>query len=238
MKASTVFVLIAGMTACGGGGGGDAPQPTPATQPAVAKHVVVRQYGDSTTVGLTYQNGAYVTAKPTAAERLYADLQAQFGGSVTVDVQGVSSTCAVNLLNGDGVHAPFAQEIQTTSAQIASFNFGINDSYYCGETADSFATHLGQLVDLARAAGKTVVLEEPNPVNTSKIPNLAAFSAIVGQVAAAKNVPLVQQYAYIQSLSVWEQMLPDGIHPDSALYAIKGAREAQVIAPIVSQLLK
>lgn len=70
MKASTVFVLIAGMAACGGGGGGDAPQPTPATQPAVAKHVVVRQYGDSTTAGLTYQNGAYVTAKPTAAELL------------------------------------------------------------------------------------------------------------------------------------------------------------------------
>ncbi|KVP11954.1 hypothetical protein WJ85_17125 [Burkholderia ubonensis] len=198
----------------------------------------MRQYGDSTTAGLTFANGAYVTAKPTAAERLYADLQTQFGGAAKVDDQGVSATCAVNLLNGDGVHAPFAQEIQTTSAQIVTFNFGINDSYHCGETTDSFADHLAQLVQLAQATGKTVVLEEPNPVTAPTIPNVAAYSAVVDQVARSRGIPLVQQYAPIQAIAGWQQMLPDGIHPNEALYAMKGDREAQTIAPIVKQLLQ
>lgn len=230
-------VTICACAGCGGGGDGAAPPASNAQQSPV-KQITVRQYGDSTTSGLTFVSGAYITAKPTAAERLYADLQAQFGGAVKVDDQGVPATCAVNLLNGDGVHAPFAREIQTTSAQLITFNFAINDSYHCGETTDSFADHLAQLIQLARGAGKTVVLEEPNPVTAPMIPNVAAYSAVVDQMAQSRGVPLVKQYAEIQALAGWQQMLPDGIHPNEALYAVKGDREAQVIAPIVKQLLQ
>jgi lysophospholipase L1-like esterase len=238
MKATTVFALIVGMAACGGGGGGDSAQTVPVTQPAVTKHVIVRQYGDSTTSGLTYQNGAYVVAKQTSADRLYVDLQAQFGGAVTVDDQGVPSTCAENLLNGDGVHAPFAQEIQTTSAQIITFNFGMNDGWWCHRTVDQYAADMGQLIDIARAAGKTVVLEEPNPTTSPDNLNLDAYVAALRSVAADKAVPLVAQYDYIKTVSNWQSLLSDGTHPTIVLYAIKGDREAQVIAPIVSQLLK
>ena len=230
-------MTICACAGCGGGGDGAAPPASNAQQSPV-KQITVRQYGDSTTSGLTFVSGAYITAKPTAAERLYADLQAQFGGAVKVDDQGVPATCAVNLLNGDGVHAPFAREIQTTSAQLITFNFAINDSYHCGETTDSFADHLAQLIQLARGAGKTVVLEEPNPVTAPMIPNVAAYSAVVDQMAQSRGVPLVKQYAEIQALAGWQQMLPDGIHPNEALYAVKGDREAQVIAPIVKQLLQ
>lgn len=224
--ACAVAVLV---TACGGGGGGDS---TPPPQKPPPKAVLVDAQGDSTIAGGTI-TGLTPNSPPVILQRL---LRVQFDDTVSVSNNGVSGTTISQRLNGE---APYTQTLpdylKNDQAKIVIGNWAIN-SAVLDKDAATYNGSLVQFVNDVRAAGKIPVLEEPNPTNSPRVVNLQNYVAIMDNVALQMNVALVKQYDYILSLPNWQSMLPDGIHPNDALYAIKAQREYDVIAPIVAQL--
>ncbi|MCP1651704.1 SGNH/GDSL hydrolase family protein [Pseudomonas nitroreducens] len=200
--------------------------------------VIIEQYGDSTTLGLTYNGTTYVAATPSAPDTLYTDLNGRFGGgSVVVYNKGVSSSCAKDLLNGTGSTQPFSTVMQTSPAHVVTLNYGMNDGYYCNQTPDQYQSTMTQLVNIAKARGKIVILEEPNPTTNPQNPNLYSYIERLSQVAISTNVPIIQHYRVMSSSNFWKLMLSDGIHPTSEGYTFKGRLEFQVISNIIQPLI-
>jgi lysophospholipase L1-like esterase len=225
------------VSACGGGGGGSSPSPAQTPVPAVKKPVTIDAQGDSTMYGYNGIGGQTPNNAPVV---LQATLQAKFGASVTVVNNGVLGTTAPERMNGMAPYTQtFAQHIAADSSQIVIVNFGINDANPAiDESISTFQNYLLQFIATAQAAGKTVILEEPNPTcdNPARTVNLDKVVATIDAIASSGNIPLVSQYEYIKALPNWQGMMPDCIHPNDALYAIKASREAAVIGPIVEKM--
>ncbi|WP_185218981.1 SGNH/GDSL hydrolase family protein [Paraburkholderia dinghuensis] len=168
---------------------------------------VIAMYGDSTTQG----NGA------PRHQSEPAWLQTMVPPDVLVINEGVSGTTATQLLEGtDGVHPPFDQVVAKSPAQIVTLQFGLNDTVR--STPDQFFDSLSALVDIAAAAGKRVVLQEPNASCLANRVKLPAYVAAMRKVANEKALPLVRQY---EAYPEWREHLPDCLHPDGAYYRIK-----------------
>jgi lysophospholipase L1-like esterase len=165
------------------------------------------------------------------------DLQGIYGSVVTVSDQGVGATTLNQLISGsDGKHAAWAKQMQSSTAQIVIVNHGLNDDVV-GETLDTYRALLIEFVSTARQYGKTPVLEEPNPSCDPQRANLGDYVKVMDHVAAEMNVPLISQWAYIQTLPNWQSYFADCIHPNPAMYQIKAQREAVVLSPLVAKLL-
>lgn len=191
-------------------------------------------------------DGSYTVTGDLVAD-LQSDLQAQLGSTVTIVGHGVVGSTMPDLIAGTGA-TPYVQFLSTDTSQIVIENMGINDE--AKETQAVFRQALEQFVTDTRQAGKIPVLEEPNPLCNPNVPpsenveaidasglTIAAYVAVVDQVAAQMNVPVVHQYGLIKALPNWCSMMSDGWgHPSPALYAIKAQNDAAVLAPIVSQL--
>lgn len=200
--------------------------------------VSIEQYGDSTTLGLTFNGSSYTSSTPTAPDTLYSDLNARFGsGSVVVYNRGISSTCAKDLLNGTGGFQSFESYMSTSSAHIVTLNFGMNDGFYCNQTPEQYQNTMTQLVNIAKSHGKTVVLEEPNPTSSAQNPNLNSYIEKLSQVAISTNTTIIQHYRVMKSSNFWKLLLSDGTHPTPEGYTFKGRLEFQVIAPIVQKII-
>ncbi|MBN3757238.1 SGNH/GDSL hydrolase family protein [Paraburkholderia sp. Tr-20389] len=182
-------------------------------------------------------NGVGTVTANSAPAMLQAQLRATLGNdSITVQNNALSGTNTYQLLNG---LSPYIRTLAAflpidSQAQIWICNFAINDAR--SYTTDQYGQYLTQWVATVRAAGRIAILEEPNPTTDSSVPDLRPYVAMMDYVATQMNVPIVQQYSYIQSLPLWQTMLTDGIHPNDALYAIKAQREAEVLTPIVRSL--
>jgi lysophospholipase L1-like esterase len=215
------------LAACGGGGGGNG-IPIPSNAPGPMANIanptdIVEMYGDSTTLG--------VGADAQHSEPAW--LQTIVPSGVLVSNQGVGSTTAAQLLNGtDGVHQAFAQAMAASHANIITINFGMNDVLR-GGTPEQFAANLGALVDAATAAGKQVVLQEPNPSCDSARAALPQYVAQVDAVAAAKGIQVVRQYG---AYADWKAHESDCVHPDATYYQVKAQNTFQTIAPIITAL--
>jgi len=245
MVAGMALVCSLSLSACGGGGGGDSPAPVPAVQSAPQpKSVLIEVYGDSTALGCTVIPGAspgacqvagYAQANPTAPQELQTLLQAKYGSTVTVVNHGVAGTTAARLLTGDGVNLPWAQQMAQSKADVVTFNFGINDSKMAAdEPASTFQSNEAELIQIAKAAGKTVVLETANPVTD---PACAALPTYVAASIAAGNlwgIPIVDQYGALSVNPQWTSMLSDLEHPTAAGYMLKAQQAFQVLDPIVA----
>jgi acyl-CoA thioesterase-1 len=251
--ASFLGMFVMACSGCGGGSGATTPASasmaasTPAAQ-TVAVHIDAE--GDSTMQGIenlspTHANANYITTPNSAPVDLQADLRTQFGNAVTVENHGVAGTTACERVNGTPGYAALSSSLTNDPAQIVIGNWAINDANATGnESVTQYQQCLEQFVDTVRAAGKTPVLEEPNPVvGSTTYPTdptifdaLPNYVAVMDSVAQEKGVLLIQQYAYIQSLPNWQSMLTDGVHPDDALYAIKARQESQFLAPLIKSL--
>lgn len=219
------------LPACGGGGGGADSQPVSA--PVALKAVSIDAEGDSTMYGSEYPNGILTRASQPAPAVAQADLQVKLGTGVTIENNGVpGGTVSANLAGS--TLAPLATRLASDPSQIVLENFGINPAFT--DTADKFHADLTTWVNTVKGMGKTPVLEEPNPVTRDGYAALPAFAAIINQVGKEQGVLVIQQYAYIQTLPNWQAMLTDGVHPNDALYAIKGQREATQLQALVQSL--
>lgn len=204
-------------------------------------------YGDSTMAGYTYPNGPCGPDGTEACDPSTAIVtpdNAPYNMALTLEREGLSLTVSNNGENGaeladliagsQGYTQAWASVVPALHATIVVENFGINDAGRGIETPEVFGQYLSAWVDSVRANGMTPVLEEPNPVCRTGYENLPLYVSQIDTIAAQKNVPLIGQYAYIQSLPNWQTLLSDCVHPRPALYEIKGQREAQVVGPLLA----
>lgn len=247
--AAAAAVALA-LSACGGGGGDSdpqtvSPQPQPQKGPTVTKTYRIEMYGDSTTRGVDGTDGQ-VHANTSEPAVLAGLLTARYDPAVKqvqVANEGVPGTSAYNLLYGsDGVHVAWAQLMAASTAQMVILNFGMNDSSTLNSVSlADYQYQVGQLIDIARAAGKFVVLQQPNPSCTPDHVNLGTYVRALDDVARTKSVPVVAQYWRSLELTQqinptcwdWHSYIPDGIHPNASLYSFKASNTFNVIAPIV-----
>jgi acyl-CoA thioesterase-1 len=233
------------LSACGGGGS-STPAATVATS-VPPKPVSVDAEGDSTMLGLQRVNGVYVVTANSAPTDLQADLQESLGPTVTVENHGIGGTTVCQRVNGTAPYTQtLAQELSTDQSQNVIGNWLINDSSdQSTETPTQYQQCWEQFVTVVRAAGKTPLIEEPNPVVGSTFnpsdptvyANFPNYLAIMRSVAQSLGVTLITQYDYIQTLPNWQEMLTDGVHPDDALYSIKAQRELSTLLPLVENLV-
>jgi len=227
----TALVTCA-LSACGGGGGSTAA--TSATQVPQQKSEIIGSFGDSTTAGLTY--GTTLTPAQSEPGQLQALFAADFAGNVTEVNAGVAGWTAADLLNGTPTTQSWASLLATTNATRISINFGINDSDPSrGQSVQQFEANELELVTMAIAAKKNVVLETSNPVSNPTFSALPDYVAATRRVAAATGVPLIDQYAELSRVPGAQWLGPDGIHPTAAGYALKAQIAYAVLKPLVAK---
>jgi hypothetical protein len=161
---------------------------------------------------------------------------------VTVANHGVGGATVADVLNGvAGYKMGWKDALPTNAEQIEIAKWAVNDSNpVVNESTTVFENDLIYWIQITQAAGKTVVLEEPNPVCNPAFATLPQYVAVIDKVAAQLALPLIKQYDYILSLPNWQSYLgSDCTHPaDDRLYQIMAQREYDVVQPIVAALQK
>lgn len=134
---------------------------------------------------------------------------------------------------------PWAQRMAQSKAQFITVKFGINDTYSAGMTATLFAEELTSAISIARNAGKTVILETPNPIKTDHSDLLASLAAATIEVASKTSTPVVDNYGCFLLMQNWEDYLSDGtMHPTAAGYEIQGQNSFTVVSQLVQTILE
>ncbi|SCU75508.1 conserved hypothetical protein [Cupriavidus necator] len=214
-----------------------APDPAPETKPAPKppKTVVIEIYGDDAMYGMTSQMGLAQQTQPAAVQAL---LRAQFGDGITVVSKAMGGTASslVNMMKGvDGGGPPFAERIKASKADIILTNHAINDNLM--QSLAPYADGLIAWIQAVRDVGKIAVLEEPNPVCDGNHPWLENYVDVMANTTAAYKVPLVKQYGYVQGLPNWQSHMNSCFYPDEWMLQIKAQRQAEVLAPLVKNII-
>ncbi|WP_085560898.1 SGNH/GDSL hydrolase family protein [Burkholderia pseudomallei] len=251
MKGAFVSLLGAMVVSCSGcGGGGDGAGSPTTTEQAAAHTVLIEAYGDSTVRGCTAQPGAqaspdcpvagYAVTPHNDPATLQYLLQQRYGAAVTVQNLGIAGTTLNDLLTGsNGVAMPWPQRMAQSKAQFITVKFGINDAYSAGMTAALFANELESAISIARSAGKTIILETPNPIKTDHADLLASLAVATIEVASKTNTPVVDNYGHFSSMQNWEDYLSDGtMHPTAAGYEIQGQNSFVTISQLIQTTLQ
>lgn len=152
---------------------------------------------------------------------------------MTVANFGVPGTTAANLLGGDGVNLPWAQQMAQSKADIVIVRFGINDSHTPSEPVDLFQSNEEEIVRIAKAAGKVVVLDTASPVTDPTCPQLPNYAAATRQAAYKWGITIVDLYAKLSAMPTWDSMLSDGVHPTDAGYQTIAQDEFDELDPVV-----
>lgn len=165
MRALIILILLALLTACGGGSA--APESAPST-PAVATPTNIQLFGDST----QYLAGPYWQ---------------QRYGAANVDIQAIPGTTSGQLIAGtDGAHAPWPASTKTA---IVVFKFGANDCLpWFNTSVDQFKANLRVLL---KGVKGVAVLETPDPTLDVSRPNEPLYTQAVRDVAAETGTLLI-----------------------------------------------
>lgn len=229
MRRISVLLACAVLTACGGGGSGGQQPPS-----AIQVRRLVVAYGDSTQVGSAPLNRTGPDTPPAAEAQV--DLQAA-GMDVTVQADGHAGTTAQQMLDGtDNSGLPWDQRLRVLNASIITIKHGINGN----ATGAEHAATLRLLVQEARAQGRAVLLETPNPVvsggilSADQIAGVAERVTATRAVAAELGVPLCDHDAAIRAMG-WDTLehMPDGVHPEPAVYGLLGQQMAACLMPML-----
>jgi lysophospholipase L1-like esterase len=229
-------MFVMACSGCGGGGGAASPTPIAQVQP---KPVLIETYGDSTTVACTVTPGVpateacptngYGVASTTEPQALQTLLQKSLGTTVTVSNKGVASITTDDLLNGTGREngRTWEASMSASTAQIVTINTGINDS-----ASEDYAADLRNLIAIAKAHGKTVIIFTPNQITNVNAADLASRRQTMLSVAASLGVPVSDDFGAL-TLAQWTPLLSDGVHPTAQGYQQKAQIEAAILEPIV-----
>jgi lysophospholipase L1-like esterase len=243
MKRNLVFFVLASLYGCGGssdpasnpsGTSSAAAASTPAA--TTSQSITLDAEGDSTMKGAMLVNGTYIFAQLPAPAVDQAQLIEALGTeNLAIENNGVVGETVGEDVSGWAGFAPLATRLAVDPSKIVLENYGMNDSLAI--SVQAFHDNLVAWIAVVRQAGKIPVLEEPNPSSLSYYTQLPAFAAMVDQVGYEQKVLVIQQYNYVLSLPNWQSMLTDGIHPNQALYILKGQREASYLQPLVANNL-
>jgi hypothetical protein len=188
--------------------------------------VTIDYYGDSTVWGYRSGVGGQVATPAPAAFAAALPTSTHY----VVRNEGVSATTACQLLNGtDGKHPKWESQLASSNADIVIVNHAINDEWQM-----DLATYKGCLASLAqkaKAAGKKIVFETPNPTRDSYSTGLDIWAQAMRDVASQQGAPVIDQYQYLKNYLAGASPLticPDGLHPTDAVYVLKGQYAARV----------
>ena len=133
--------------------------------------------------------------------------------------RGVSGTNSAQLLAGtDGRNYPWPEMMRQESAAVVIINHGINDRH---RPVAEYKADLRALVVGAQAAGKVVILEQPNPI---KIAGFEDYRTAMRDLATHMGVYFCAQPAV---------PLVDDLHPTVDGYAVKRDTLRKCIAEVV-----
>lgn len=232
-------VMVALMLgACGGGGGDTLPSTSSGSnaggsngggqEPAVKLNStaqVIEYHGDSTVWGYRSNTDAELVDVPAPAA-FAADLP----GYHEVRNMGVNRTTACDLLEGTGPYdvlweqyTSWQDHMAVSDATVVIINHGINDMSAYDTTR--YRSCLNQLVDVAQANGKVVILETPNPVaDASDGRQIIDYVEAMREVAEQQGAYLIDQYAQLREEFEANptEVCPDGVHPSEEVYIQKG----------------
>lgn len=237
MKTLIALALCASLVACGGGGSSTpATQPAAPVQPADVPSTPPVTSGKLLVTSIDYEGDStiantYLPVSENAASVLAADL----GGTITVENHGVPGSWLWASITGVGLTytVPFATRLASDPSQLVIGNSAINDVTF--ETIEQYREELIQWVTIVRQAGKTPLLEEPMPVCNAAFLPLSQYVTEEDLVASQMNVPIVKQYTLIpQQVPTWQDnMLPDCIHPNAALVAMKEVNVTNAVKALI-----
>lgn len=239
---SVLGMFVMACSGCGGGGGGSSPSAVDQAPAPTVKNIIVGANGDSLTAGVEWDNNVAVMTPNTTPANLQKLLQARLGSSVTVTNHGVSAATVSNALNASGGYTTPWKDLPAINPEnIEIARWGVNDSNPASNESPSlFESNLRYWIQITQAAGKTVVLEEPNPVCNPTFSALPQYVSVIDDIASELRLPLIKQFDYIQTLPNWQSYFgPDCTHPSGdQLYQIMAQREADVLTPIAAALQK
>jgi hypothetical protein len=203
--ASLAVVACAVLTACGGGGDGALPfASTPVARSCTPQVVTVGTLGDST--------------QRDMGDRIQRAMDARFGaGAVIVTNYGVGGT--------NSGQAP------TITDTIRGGNYGLNEER-C--RVNGVACDTATLFGARMAALHLSFIETPSPLVDPQDFDEVGYAAEDMAVAKQQGIPVADVRSYVLSLSGWQQMIPDGVHPNDAL---RDLIAANVVVPVVVKLV-
>ncbi len=258
-RALPALVVSITLTACGGGGGtsapgtqsetlagnADAPHATQSPDDGSLNETPVEQtetnnppqaltidyYGDSTIWGYGSGTGARVATPAPAAFAANLPNSSRH----TVRNEGVNSSDACQLLNGrDGKHPAWDAQMASSDADVVIINHAINDQWRM--SVDQYKSCLTSLAVKAKAHGKKVIFETPNPTRDAGANSLGIYVNAMKAVAAQQGAPVIDQYNYLLGYLNGQSpytICPDGLHPSEAVYAMKGKYAASVFTKLL-----
>ncbi|OHX21637.1 SGNH/GDSL hydrolase family protein [Chromobacterium sphagni] len=200
--------------------------------------ISIEQYGDSTTTGLSFYSGRLQQAKRSSVDIIYLNINKRFGPAASIANKGVSNSCAIQLLHGEGKTPAWRDRVKRTKADIITFGFGLNDHFVCHRSTIQFADDLRSLVDITIAAGKVPILIEPTPSTSPDRKDLAAYVDAMNLVAEQRKIQIIQHYKIWTALPNWKALLSDGVHPTAQGYQVKGLTEYQALMPSILTALR
>jgi lysophospholipase L1-like esterase len=212
--------------------------------------VTIACFGDSTCFGWTTngradgpQPGADGTVQNRvdmpAPDALQTLLQMTYPTVTVVNYGSVGTTCADWLNATNGVTQRWSQEMATNNAAFVLIILGINDE------PDELAANYPQLVDIAQAAGKRVIIQTPNMIDSTLVDLTSKVETERAIHAANPGSILVDFYAYTLAMgAAWHDQLSysimfkaqawTGIHPTQVGYDTMAAVERDVLVPVLA----
>jgi len=203
--------------------------------PNAHRSYVIDYYGDSTVL--------VPVARPdhTAPAVLQSELTRRCGFPVIVNTKAVTTTRAIDALNGtNGYPSSFTAAMANSKANMVIANYGINDARLRTSTAD-YRVAMQAIAQLARSHGKIMVFETPNPVVDGaqqviwigENQWLSTLSSTMTNLAKSMRLLVVNQYDYLTSQGNIGPLLFDGAHPTDATVRVKALRVTDVVQPYV-----
>lgn len=198
--------------------------------------LLIEMYGDSTTYGSELlPNGQWVQS----ASNVPAVLQSKYPTGVTVVNCGIPGVTMPQMVQGAApATKTWDATMRDSQANVVTLNFGINDAYQGWEDDTNIVYYINQLISIAQAHGKVVVVETSNPIYNSSYARLSQISYLIRSVTNQRSLVLADHHLWIQTgLPNWPDFLPDGVHPNAALYTYKANNLYTIMNPLIQSML-
>src|SRR3569832_1540565 len=107
------------------------------------------------------------------------------------------------------------------------------------ECVDQYTACLNSLADTAKARGKKVIYETPNPVGRT---GMDQYVTAMKNVAAGKKIQVIDEYTYLNNqlndTYTIRDIDPDGTHPNDNVYIHIGQLAASVFKQLPNIFLQ